>query len=104
MKSLANKISIESIILALICLADMLSTLFFVSMGYAVEQNPIMAACLRHGPGIFILAKMASFIPFIACIEIYRRHKPTFSRNAARTAIILYLAIYVILTVRTNMA
>jgi hypothetical protein len=93
----------ETAVLSLICLADMFSTLIMVSLGYAVEKNPLMAACLRHSLTTFVLFKTASFLPFIIAVEWYRRRKPIFARNAARAAIILYVITYVILTVRVNM-
>ena len=99
-----RSISSESIILTLICLADMFSTLFLVSAGAAGEQNPIMAACLRQGAWFFVLAKAASFMPFIVAIEWYRQQNPRFARVAARTAIALYVSVYIVLTARINIA
>lgn len=97
------RISIESIILVVICLADMLSTLYFVQTGAAIEQNPIMAACFHHGPGVFVLAKMLSFMPFIVAVELYRKKNPIFAQNACRCAIVLYLVTFITLTIKTNM-
>lgn len=96
-------VSTESIILAIICMADMFSTLLFVSLGHATEQNPLMAACLKHSAMMFIVAKTASFLPFIVVVEWYRRQKPQFARNATRAAIILYLLAYMTITARVNM-
>lgn len=96
-------ISMESIILSLICLTDMFSTLIMVSMGCAAEQNPLMAACLRHSASTFILIKTASFLPFITVVEWYRRKNPIFARNATRAAIFMYLLTYVVLTASTNL-
>lgn len=101
MKTLISK---ESIVLSLICMADMFSTLIMVSMGYATEQNPLMASCLRHSAMMFLVAKTASFLPFIVVVEWYRRRKPAFARNATRAAIILYVLAYVTITARVNMA
>lgn len=100
MRTLA--VSTESIVLALICLADTFTTLIFISMGAAVEQNPMMACALRHGSFMFIMAKLASFVPFILVTESYRRRNPVFARNATRTAIGLYILTYVVLTLHTN--
>jgi uncharacterized membrane protein len=95
-------ISTESVVLTLICLADMLSTLVLVTLGYAAEQNPLMAACLQRGPATFVLVKALSFIPFVVTIEWYRRKKPVFARNAGRAAILSYLIVYIALTLRAN--
>lgn len=98
------RLSLESIILALVCLGDMLSTLYLTSVGVAVEQNPLMAACIRHGTSSFILIKLLSFLPFIAVTEWYRRRNARFAQGAARTAIALYVLVYVIITAQTNLA
>ena len=98
------KVSTESLVLVAICLADMFSTLFFVMKGLAVEQNPLMAACLRHGPMAFVLVKLASFVPFVVAIELYRRRNAAFARLACRSAIALYLVTFVALTLGTNLS
>ena len=98
------KVSTESLVLVAICLADMLLTLFFVVRGLAVEQNPLMAACLRHGTTAFVLVKLASFVPFVIAIELYRRRDAAFARLACRSAIALYLVTFVALTLGTNLS
>ncbi len=97
------RISIESIILVTICLADMLSTLFFVTRGCAVEQNPLMAACFRHSTTMFVLVKVASFVPFVVAVELYRKKNASFAKLACRSAIALYLVTFIALTVHTNL-
>jgi hypothetical protein len=96
-------ISTESLVLTIICLTDMVTTMIFVHFGFAREQNPLMAACIRHSPWTFAVIKMASFIPFVATVEWYRRRNPLFARAASRIAIVLYLGIYAVLTIRTNL-
>lgn len=98
------RVSRESLVLVAICLADMLSTLFFVMRGSAVEQNPIMAVCLQHSPAAFVLVKLASFVPFVVAVELYRRKDPAFARLACRSAIVLYVVAFVALTLGTNLA
>ena len=97
------KVSAESLILVAICLADMISTLFFVLRGSAVEQNPIMAACLDKGPLVFVLVKIASFLPFVLAIELYRKKNAIFARLACRSAIAAYLVIFAVMTVGCNL-
>ncbi len=97
-------ISFESLLLAAICLADMIATIVFVSLGHACESNPLMAACLNHSLGLFVAVKIASFIPFIIVCEIHKRRNPAFVRMAMRAAIGLYLAAYVILVTQQNIA
>ena len=98
------RVSIESLILVVVCMMDMLSTLFFVMRGCAVEQNPLMAACLRHSPMTFVVVKLLSFIPFVIAIELYRKKDPAFSRIVCRSAIVLYVVTFTALTLGTNLA
>ncbi len=98
-----SRISAESIILIVICLADMFSTLYFVLRGLATEQNPIMAACLNHSPGMFVLVKLVSFVPFVIAVELYRRRNPSFALAACRCAIALYVIAFTALTLGINM-
>lgn len=96
------KISAESLILVAICVADMLVTLYFVLAGVAVEQNPIMAACINYSPATFVLVKLASFVPFVVAVELYRRKNPGFARAVCRWAIGVYLVTFIALTLGTN--
>lgn len=96
-------ISIESLVLTAICLADTLSTLYLVSMGLATEQNPLMAAVINRSPALFVLAKIASFVPFVVVIELYRKRNPGFARRACLWAIGLYVTAFVVLTLGVNL-
>lgn len=96
------RVSIESLILVAICLIDMLSTLICVMRGIAVEQNPLMAMCLRHSPMTFVMVKIASFVPFVVAIELYRKQNPAFARLVCRSAIVLYVVTFTVLTIGTN--
>ncbi len=96
------RVSIESFVLVIICLADMLVTLYCVLGGLATEQNPLMAICIDHSPFTFVFVKIASFLPFVIAIEYYRRKNPDFAHSAARCAIALYLVTFVVLTIGTN--
>jgi hypothetical protein len=97
------RVCVESLILAALCLADMISTLLCVLSGKATEQNPLMAACLGHSPELFVLVKMASFVPFIVVVELYRRRNPAFATAASRAAIILYVVAYAVITAGVNL-
>jgi hypothetical protein len=97
-----TKISRESLLLAAICITDMILTATLVQFKLAAEQNPLMAACLGKGIGIFIIVKMLTFVPFIALAEYYRRHNPAFVRTATRCAIFLYLSVYATVLIRVN--
>ena len=96
------KISPESVLLAAICIIDMVTTITLVKFRLAVEQNPLMAACLSRGVATFVMAKLLSFVPFVVVAEMHRRRNPAFVRAASRVAIFLYLFIYSAILVRVN--
>ena len=96
------EISIESLVLAAICIADMISTVVFVKLGWAYESNPFMAICIKHSIYTFMAVKLASLIPFIIVCEKYRKKNPTFVIAATRAAIALYLVGYIVLTTTRN--
>ena len=98
------RISPECGLLAAICIIDMLLTLTVVQFRLATEQNPLMAACLHRGVGVFVITKLLSFIPFIMLAELHRKRNPMFVRTATRTAIVLYLCIYTTVLVHANLA
>ena len=98
------RVSIESMILVFVCVADMLATLYFVVSGLATEQNPLMAACINHSPVTFVLVKLVSFVPFVVAVELYRQRNPDFARRVCVAAIVLYVVTFVALTVKTNLA
>jgi len=52
---------------------------------------------------MFVLVKVASFVPFVVAVEYYRRKNASFARLACRSAIALYLVTFVVLTVHTNL-
>jgi hypothetical protein len=92
----------ESGLLAAICTADMVSTLWLVSQHNAVEANPIMAYWLSFGPLAFAVAKAITFLAPICVLEIMRRRRPEFVRSMLRLAIVLYVVTYGIGTWRVN--
>ena len=99
-----QKVSLESLILAGICIADMVATIILVAMGFACESNPLMAACMRHSVYTFLAVKIASFAPFILICEYYRKKNPVFVRGAMRSAIALYLVAYFALVTHQNVS
>ena len=86
----------DSLLLLLICVADMLSTLYFVHAGMATESNPLMAYWLKMGDGAFCAAKIASFLPLLFVAAHYRQSRPKLVSLSLKTAIILYLTIYLV--------
>jgi uncharacterized membrane protein len=78
-------------------LADLLSTLFWLRTGQAIEMNPVMAAVLHAGLGAFILVKLSTLVAYVSVVEWYRRHRnPAFARLVGSITLIGYVGIYAI--------
>jgi len=90
------RIGWESIVLFLICTADMLSTLHWVHTHVATESNPWMALWLQHGDLAFCAVKMLSFMPFLLVAACYRSRRPRLIRVSLRGTIALYALIYAV--------
>ena len=86
----------ETVILALICLGDMIQTLFVVRSGVAIEANPVLAQTLSYSPWVFALVKCASFMIPLTAVEVLRPLCPMFVRAALRIGASGYLTVYVI--------
>ena len=84
----------DSLTLAALCMADMLSTLYWVHTGDARESNPMLAECLRRGYGVFCAQKIASFLPLILFCAYYRSRRPRLIALALRGTVVLYILFY----------
>jgi hypothetical protein len=88
------KIIWEIRLLALVCLLDLISTMWLLKTGSAVEANPVMEFYLAHGGTLcFIVMKAFLFIAPLFILEQIRKRKPIFIRTLIRS----YLAAYVVL-------
>lgn len=96
-------ISREAKLLALVCLADLVSTVVLLQMGYAVEGNPLMDYFLRqYGMAAFCAAKLLFVIPPLAFAEWYRRRNDRLVRSTLRGVTMAYITIYVVWVVVAN--
>jgi hypothetical protein len=86
----------DSILFALLCVTDMLSTLYWVHDGVASESNPMLALCLQHGPIVFVAAKLVSFVPMLLFAAWYRLTRPQFIALALRAGVAAYVLIYIV--------
>lgn len=78
-------------------LADLLSTLFWLKTGQAIEVNPVMAAVLHAGLGAFILVKLSTLAAYVGVVEWYRRRRnPAFARLVGSITLFGYVGIYAI--------
>lgn len=88
-------ISRESIVLMLICLADLASTIFVVNYRHANEGNPLMKYYLDHGLATFVAAKLVLLLMPLFIAEWARQHRPQFVTRSLRVAAAAYLFAYV---------
>lgn len=91
---LAALLSWDSAAFAVICLADMLTTLYWVHAGVASEANPVLARALQAGPACFAGEKIASFAPALIAAAAYRTRRPRFVAFFLRAALAGYVIIY----------
>lgn len=83
--------------LIIVGLADLLSTMFWLKTGQAVEVNPMMAALLQAGLGVFVLVKLSTLVAYVGVMEWYRRRRnPAFARVVGSVTLFGYLGIYAI--------
>ena len=84
----------EAFILALICMTDMFTTLFWVTFGYAKEANHLLAWTFSGHPITFVLVKSISCIPAIfMATRLAQRHR-VFTVWLLRIIIAVYLLTY----------
>jgi hypothetical protein len=92
----------ETILLAVICFADMVQTLIVVRQHLAVEANPVLASAMSYSPWAFALVKCSSFLIPLTAVEVLRPMSPQFVRLALRIGATGYLLIYFLGTLRIN--
>jgi hypothetical protein len=90
---LHRSVSPEALWMVVICMADLITTLYWINQGYAREGNPFMAWVLSRGHVPFIAVKILSFLPAVALAE-WRRHERPRVRRIMRWAIVFYLFLY----------
>lgn len=98
------KVSRESWILAAICAADLVTTLWFVNVYGGAEANPLMRYYLERSTALFVLAKIVLVCGPLAVLEWARHMRPRFVTGMLRTAIALYLCLYGTVVWRINSA
>ncbi len=93
----------ETTFLAIIGCLDLLTTVFWIATGRAMEANPLMAAVLHTtGRWGFAIAKALFLAVPLTIAELARRRHPVFVRWALRVAIVLYLGAYAFSWLRFN--
>lgn len=94
-KRLLLTISPVNALLFAVGLADLLTTIIWLKTGRAIEVNPIMAAVLHAGLGLFVMVKLSTLVIYVSVMEWYRRRRnPAFARLMSNVALFGYLGIY----------
>lgn len=87
-------VTLDSVLLVLVTMADAAWTVYLVQRGLAVEANPFMAHVLTYGPIAFVTVKLIYTLPLIVVCEWLREFRPQFATMALRLTLIAYLALY----------
>lgn len=96
------RFALESWLLALICLLDMLWTAWLLKIGAAREANPILRFYVDLGIPMFVLVKSLLFVAPLYVLELLRRHRPKFIKNVLRVGIVCYVFTYGVGVLRVN--
>jgi uncharacterized protein YqgC (DUF456 family) len=92
----------ETWVLVTICIADLVTTIYFVEKMGGSEGNPLMDFYLKLGIPAFVLAKMLLLVSPLVILEFARRHRPQFTQRAMQVAVALYLGLYGVVVFRLN--
>jgi hypothetical protein len=92
----------ESLILAALCMLDMLVTVWLVQRGSAIEGNPILRFYLELSLGTFIGVKILLSIGPLIVLERLRHRRPQLVQRLLRVGIVLYLVVYCVGVLRLN--
>ena len=84
----------ESVVLGIICAADMLSTLFWVMSGQAQEANPMLGWTFKGHPIVFVVIKCLACIPALVLAPRLAQSQRTFTEWLLRIVIVSYIALY----------
>ncbi len=88
------RISKESWIIAVIGVADLITTIIFIRHHGAQEANPLFKLYWQMGLFAFIVAKGVCLVGPLLILEWASKRNPRFVRQALRSAIVAYLAFY----------
>jgi len=89
-----RSVTLDSILLVFVTMADAAWTLFLVDKHLAIEANPLMAHVLTYGPIAFVSVKLLYTLPLIVVCEWLRSFRPEFATWALRLTLIAYVTLY----------
>jgi hypothetical protein len=90
------KIMRETWVMGIICLLDLVMTIWLIHAGLAKEANPVMLALLNAGLLWFIAFKFAYTLGPLALLEMVGRRYPTIVRKYMRLGITVYIGFHVV--------
>lgn len=93
---LGSLLAWDSLLFALICSLDMVSTVYLVRHGMAREGNPMLAYFYRMGEAHFVAAKLMSYVPTLVITAIFRDRYEKLVALCLRSVIAAYIAIYLV--------
>lgn len=96
------KIAKESLLIAIIGLADLITTVMWIHFHGAEEANPVFAQLLKLGVVWFALMKLLLLVGPIYLLEWARHRRPRFTLYASRFAISAYCGLYAIGVLHLN--
>lgn len=102
MKRAQAILSPESWAIVALCLADLGSTVWLLTRGYADEANPLMRHYLDYGLGAFVAAKLVLIAAPVVIIEWGLRRRPHTVRRLTRMGVYGYIGLYVLLHLGLN--
>ncbi|MFM7187770.1 MAG: DUF5658 family protein [Armatimonadota bacterium] len=84
----------ESVVLGIICSADMLTTLYWVMTGQAEESNPVLGWTFAGHPVVFVITKCLACMPALILAPKLAQSHRIFTIWLLRAIIVVYVAVY----------
>lgn len=84
----------ESVILGIVCAADMLTTLYWVMTGQAEESNPVLGWTFAGHPVVFVIIKCLACMPALILAPKLAQSHRKFTIWLLRAIIVAYIAVY----------
>lgn len=84
----------ESVVLGVICAADMLTTLFWVMTGQAQESNPVLGWTFTGHPIVFVIIKCLACMPALVLAPKLAQTQRIFTVWLLRVIILAYAVVY----------
>ena len=99
-----RRIAYETLVLAFICMADLVTTLWWLLSNQADEANPLFRKMLDCPCGIWIFATAKIIVCLVALgsLEYARKHTSKFTKFMTWFGIVAYVGAYVVAWIWNN--